>query len=233
MAILEIFREHRRPLGARDIADYLAMPRSSTNVLLRSMIARGYLRYDEANATYYPTLRVFHLGSWLIEGYLDDPALNSLLNELSARTRESVCVWVRAGTALLAIAAQDGPQAIALHVRTGATAPIFRSVVGTTMLAALADDKIESLIARWNRDSESPVQRDMLMLEIAAARLRGYCTGYDRWLPDAGAVAARLNLSEVEEPLVVAVGGPEFRVRRNEAAIIGALCELVQRFNRP
>ncbi len=62
MAIMEFFRERRRPATAREIASALSIPRSSVNVLLRSQIQVGYLRYNEQNLTYFPTLKLFQLG---------------------------------------------------------------------------------------------------------------------------------------------------------------------------
>jgi DNA-binding IclR family transcriptional regulator len=228
MAILEVFREQRRPISARALADALSMPRSSTNVLLRSMIAGGYLRYDEQTMLYYPTLKVFHLGSWLIEGYLDDPALDAALHALQEVTGETVCLWARIGTQLAAIAVIPGPQAISLNVETGTTAPLFSSVVGLAMLGALDDQRIAHLYARYERAGGAPLDQAELEHEVTGARLRGYCIGYDRWLPDAGAVAAAIDPAGAPEPLVIGIGGPTFRVRRNESAIIASVCEAKQ-----
>jgi DNA-binding IclR family transcriptional regulator len=223
MAILEVFRQQRRALSARDLADALVIPRSSTNVLLRSLIGGGYLRYDDLNALYYPTLRVFHLGSWLVDGHLDDPALDRALRDLAARTGETVCLWARIGLQLAAMTVIEGPQAISLHVRTGVAAPLFGSTVGLAMLAALDDAAFEQMLARQEQTAAAPVDRVETLLAVAEMRQRGWCAGYDRWLPDAGAVAAALTLPGAVEPLVIGVGGPTFRVRRNEALIVGAL----------
>lgn len=232
MAILEVFREQRRPISARALADALSMPRSSTNVLLRSMIAGGYLRYDEQTMLYYPTLKVFHLGSWLIEGYLDDPALDSALHALQEATGETVCLWARIGTHLTAIAVVRGPQAISLNVETGMTAPLFSSVVGLAMLAALDDQRIAHLYSRYERAGGVPLDQAELEHEVAGARLRGHCIGYDRWLPDAGAVAAAIVPAGAPEPLVIGIGGPTFRVRRNEEAIIASVSAARQQIGR-
>ncbi len=228
MAILEVFRQQRRPLSARDLAEALAMPRSSTNVLLRSLIAGGYLRYSEPGALYYPTLRVFHLGSWLIEGLLDDPALDRALRDLAARTGETVCLWARIGLQLAAVAVIEGPQAISLHVRTGIAAPLFGSTVGLALLAALGDAERERLLTRQQQTGPA-VDLDLTLREVEGTRQRGWCAGYDRWLPDAGAVAAALALPGAAEPLVIGVGGPTFRVRRNEARIADELTATLAR----
>ena len=229
MAILEIFRAARTPLAARDIAEQLAMPRSSTNVLLRSMIQGGYLRYDEAGSFYYPTLRVFHLGSWLAEGLLDDPDMDHMLQRLRDETGETVCLWARVGMGLTAMQILESNQAIKLHFGTGVHAPLFGSTVGAAMLAGLPDDVVDALAARHQArkvtNNTAPLDLKALRLDIARDRHRGHALGYDRWLADAGAVAVSILPPGADEPLVVGVGGPNYRVRRNEAAIIAALTQ--------
>jgi DNA-binding IclR family transcriptional regulator len=223
MAILEIFRAARCPLTARDLADQLAMPRSSTNVLLRSLIAGGYLRYHAERSVYYPTLRVFQLGSWLAEGYLDDPAINALLTRLRDETGETVCLWARIGLGLTVMQIVESPQPIRLTVNTGARAPLFGSIVGAAMLAGLDDGAVEGLAVRQAARSGEPLDMDALRKGVARDRQRGHVLGYDRWLPDAGAVAMAIRPEGAAEPLVIGVGGPSFRVRRNEADIVAAL----------
>lgn len=78
MAVLEFFRDTHRSTTAREIAGALAMPRSSTNVLLRSLIARDFLRYDEVPTAYCPTLRVFQLGNRLLDGFINHPVSTPL-----------------------------------------------------------------------------------------------------------------------------------------------------------
>ena len=227
MAMLEIFRAIRAPLSARDIAEHLAMPRSSTNVLLRSMIQGGYLRYDDQRAVYYPTLRVFHLGSWLAEGLLDDPQMDRLLQRLKDETGETVCLWARIGLGLTAVQILESNQPIKLQFNTGVHAPLFGSTVGAAMLAGLPDATVDALAARHNSQStgEPPLDMAALRLDIATNRHRNYALGYDRWLQDAGAAATPILPAGADEPLVVAVGGPTYRVRRNEDAIIAALMQ--------
>jgi DNA-binding IclR family transcriptional regulator len=223
MAILEIFRAARAPLTARELADQLAMPRSSTNVLLRSLIQGGYLRYNAERSVYYPTLRVFQLGSWLAEGYLDDPAIDALLTRLRDETGETVCLWARIGLGLTVMQIVESPQPIRLTVNTGARAPLFGSIVGAAMLAGLGDDAVEALALRQAARGGEAVELEGLRRDVARDRQRGHVLGYDRWLADAGAVATAIRPEGATEPLVIGVGGPSFRVRRNEAGIVAAL----------
>ena len=223
MAVLEVFRARRQPLAAREIAEALDMPRSSTNVLLRSLIQGGYLRYDDGRALYFPTLRVFHLGSWLAEGWLDDPALDALMRRLADATGETVALWARIGLELIDMQIIDSAQPIRLYVHAGARAPLFGSTVGAAMLMALPDAEVDALAERHAAlVAASPEWRDALAEEIARNRAQGHALGYDRWLADAGAIATPHLTTTGDEPLVIGVGGPSLRMRRKEALIVAA-----------
>ena len=225
MAILEVFRDVRRAATARELADMLGMPRSSTNVLLRSLIAGGYLRYDEIRASYFPTLRVFQLGSWLMDGFFNHPRIDAVMRELSAATRETICLWVRVGTVATVVSVIESPQAIALAMKPGESAPIFGSAVGLAFLAAMPVKEVGLLHERWLK-TLSKEQRDSskdLVAKVEQVRKRRSSVGYDFWLEDAGAVARAFIHPALEETAVLAVGGPVFRIQRNERIIIETL----------
>ena len=225
MAILEVFRDIRRPATAREIADVLEMPRSSTNVLLRSLIAGGYLRYDENRAAYFPTLRVFQLGSWLMDGFFNHPRIDAAMRALSAATQETICLWVHVGTVATVVSVIESPQAIALAMKPGESAPIFGSAVGLAFLAAMPVEDVPVLHERWLKTLTAE-QRDSskdLISKVAQVRKRGTSVGYDFWLEDAGAVARAFVHPALGEAAVLAIGGPIFRIRRNERQLLEAL----------
>lgn len=231
MAILEFFRDTRRPATARELADALAMPRSSTNVLLRSLIAGGYLRYDEAPAAYFPTLRVFQLGGWLIDGFINHPRIDAAMRRLSEATRETVCLWMQVGTSLSLVSVIPAVQPISLTLQTGMTAPVFGSGVGRALLAFLADADVRALRERWLRSAPSADLKAANEIESQvdnARRNRGVSVAYDLWIPDAAALSSAFVHPALGEPAVLAVGGPIFRIRRNEATVQAALNEALR-----
>jgi hypothetical protein len=57
--------------------------------------------------------------------------------------------------------------------------------------------------------------------------------GYGKWLPDAGAAVVTLDPAAFREVIAVAVGGPTFRIRRNEDRIVRTLTRAVQPWRRP
>lgn len=224
LALLELFRTERRPLGAREIASRLAIPRSSVTVLLRGLVAQGYLRFDRERGAYFPTLRVALLSTWLTQGLIDDPGIVAAMATLSITTQETICLWADAGNQLQIIRVVASPQPIALAMTAGGSAPIVSTAVGMAMLSLRDAKAVADAVSRHNREATRITRFDpaLVMAEWRAAVTAGHVAAYNRWLPDAGAVAVGFR-PRGGEPLVLAVGGPVFRIRPREADIADAL----------
>lgn len=48
LEILELFDAGRRPLRVADIVDRMNVPQSSPSMLLKTLVARGYMDFDAA-----------------------------------------------------------------------------------------------------------------------------------------------------------------------------------------
>ena len=171
------------------------------------------------------TLRVFQLGSWLMEGFFNHPRINTVMRELGVATRETVCLWIHVGMFATVVSVVESPQAIALAMKPGESAPIFGSAVGLAFLAAMPEEQVHLLHERWLK-STSKEQRNRskdFISKIAEVRERGISVGYEFWLEDAGAVASAFIHPVLSETAVLAIGGPIVRIQRNERQIVNAL----------
>src|SRR5260221_13800450 len=95
--ILEYFDRERRPLSLKDIAGRLRYPPSSGSTLLKSMVALGYLEYDQLSRTYFPTMRIAALGGWVHAALFGDGAIERLLEHLHRATGETVVLAAQSG----------------------------------------------------------------------------------------------------------------------------------------
>ena len=225
LAIFELFEERRTPLGARFIAGAMAMPRSSTNVMLRSLRDGGYLRFDRREATYFPTLKVVRLGDWLFEGQGADAALQRLMTEIQRETRETVALSMRHGAKARMVAVVPSDLVLTLNLKPGDGTSVFHSAAGLAILAGHDDAVIRALVERHPRDGEAVRAADLLA-EVARVRAAGFALAYDRWLPDVGAIAVPVPAGRLGAPAALAVGGPTFRIRRNEGELTRVLLEM-------
>jgi len=66
------------------------------------------------------------------------------------------------------------------------------------------------------------------MTDVDAARKDGVARGYDRILPDTGAVAAPLKTQAHDQHLVIGIGGLSARIHRSEGDIIRSLKRVIR-----
>lgn len=227
--IVEAFRTERRRLTAAQMGGLLDYPRSSLNVLLKSLVTQGYLSFDAHDQSYFPTLKVTHLGDWVPGALLNSGSAQPLLQELRNVTRETVTLTMATGFHMRCLVAIMGTHQIGLQLDEGTQFPIFGSGVGMAYLSTLADDVIASL----HRRAKSSVARGRLpdlatvLEDVAATRFDGYCRVYDAVVPDAGVVAMPLSVAEYGETLVIAVAGLSHRIKAHETTIVKALTKCV------
>lgn len=229
LAILEAFQTWKKPVGAREIARALGMPRSSTNAILASMVTLGYLWFDPKNAAYFPTLKVGLLGDWLIGSVRRDRALNGILQEVSAVTGETVSIAMRAGYDMQFVTIYPSTFPVALNIAEGALAPLFESAVGIAWIAAQEIDEVEDLAATHNRrQGVNPVTVADIKKKISDAATKGAAVAYDKVLPDTGAIAMACPRPLQGQTIVIGVAGPQGRIRRSEKQIIDLIRRLVR-----
>ena len=89
LEILELFSQGLRKATVMTVANALTYPQSSTSVLLSSLATLGFLRFDPADRTYSPTLRVMLLGSWLQDELFGQGSLVAVMEQLRKRTGQT------------------------------------------------------------------------------------------------------------------------------------------------
>lgn len=166
LEILEFFDRRRGPASVGDIAADLNYPQSSTSALMRSLVKVGYLTYDAHRRAFMPTHRVPLLGSWLGEPFFQEGPVLSAARNIAERTDLAVGIARRNNSRLqwMHACASDDMSAEDIF----ACAPsLTRSAVGLSLMAALDDAQIRSLLHRLNAEAEdlSEVIRPADMME--------------------------------------------------------------------
>jgi DNA-binding IclR family transcriptional regulator len=226
--ILEVFASERRRLTLAQIGTLLDYPKSSLSVLLKSLLAQGYLSFLPTDLSYFPTLKVSALGDW-IPSVLFGNELLPLLQDLRDATGETVTVTTPAGRHMRCLRVLLGTHRIALQLDEGTSFPIIGSAVGAAYLAALAPADYEAFIARARQPRSGMSAADVDNAERLAkdARQRGFAAAYDMVTDDAGAIAIALPTELYGDPLVIAVAGLSNRISRSEAQIAALLMKRI------
>ncbi len=233
--ILRFFDHARRSMRAAQVANDLGYPLSSTNSLLRSMVARGYLTFDPARRTYFPSLLLNRRMSWLDREFYGAGRLRDMTRDLQKTTGEIVtlsCQNDMQMTFVNVTAPADGGND-GVGAEEGSLAPLFCSSIGAAALSRHSDRAIVSLVDRYNRRTyraSAKADVSQVLPLVRQARAAGHVAAYGLFEKRMGAVAWLLPSRCHGPPIVLAVAGPRERVRAAESAIVSAGRSAISRF---
>ncbi len=232
LEVLELMRAERRPMTGTEIGRKLGYPKSSTNAILKSLVALGYLSVDRNALTYFPSLRLTHLGDWIPASIFGRSEALNLIDELHIATNETVTLSMQNDLSMQFVRVITGTYPISLQVSEGYMGPLFRSGVGSALLSVKPEDEVRVLVERANAQihrKRDRIDPDSLLDELRAIREQGYAAAYDRLIPDSGAIAMVLPATVSGVQLVVAVAGLSERIHRNEKRILRVMRSAVGR----
>ena len=96
LEILEVFASERKRMNSAQLGAALGYPKSSLSVLLKSLVAQGYLNNAAGDQDYFPTLKLARLGEWIPAALLGSVELLPMLSRLRDATGETVTLTMPA-----------------------------------------------------------------------------------------------------------------------------------------
>jgi DNA-binding IclR family transcriptional regulator len=228
--ILDAFATKRQPMTATEIGTALGYPKSSMSMLLRSLVAQGYLSLSGREQTYFPTLKVARLGDWVAGALIGSEKLLEVLEELRDATGETITLTGALDLQMRCLHALIGTHPIALQVEEGVRFPMLGTAIGAAWLAAQADEQVNDYLARWKKvEKASAEQLNWIASAVELTRSVGHATAYNAVIPDTGAVAMAVRPGN-EDVLVVATAGLNSRIQAKEGEIISLMQQLLSPF---
>jgi len=226
LEIFEFFAQTHAPSTVKEVSQCLGYPQSSTSLLLKSLMAQGYLRYDASTRTYYPTLRVMLLGSWVHDEIFGNGSLISLLEELRREFGHSVLLGMRQGIYVRYIVTLCAETSGLPPYATGILRPVCRAAVGKILLAGLPNAEISLIARRANAqetDAACKVAVPELLADIARCRERGWAESRGRVVAGRNVIAVALPPVPGQMDLAIGLGGPEEEIDRQRDEIVDHL----------
>lgn len=219
--IFEFFAERREPATMMEVARALNCPPSSTSALLNSLCQLGYMDFDRRGRTYLPTLRAALLGIWVNDLFLSDGSILALMNDLRAKTGETVALGAQSGLHVQYIhvmrALVRQPHA---EVATGRLRPLLRSAVGQVILSLKDNEEVVALARRINAEEKDPAKRvriEDLLQRLEICRRQGYGYSEGATTPGGGIVAVLFPSPPHHPPMALGIGTaiPKLRDRKD------------------
>jgi DNA-binding IclR family transcriptional regulator len=226
--VLELFLTDPKPRSAPEICTALGLPRTTVHELVKTLMARGYLRAaDEAGYRYELGIRTFELGS-LYRAHLDLAREGQRIAErVGSGCQETVHVAIRDRTDVVYIAKVDSTHAVRMVSAVGHRLPAHLTAVGKVLLSDLPADALRTLYpsgaALPAMTPHSITSASRLRTEVAQVAEAG--VGYDHCEsnPDVSCVAAPVRDATGELVAALSIAVPVARWNEERAGELTAL----------
>ena len=193
--LLELLAGYSEPLTLSEIHRELAYPKSSLFVLLRTLVARGWVETDRRGTGYSIGVRALLVGT----SYLDrDPVIRAAtreLEELRTEVNETVHLARLDGADVVYLASRESAHHLRLTSRVGRRVPAYATALGKALLSGRTDAEVDALLPAKLEPltPQTVTDRDALFAELALVRERGYATERGQNTPGLGCFAVALE----------------------------------------
>jgi DNA-binding IclR family transcriptional regulator len=177
MKILELLAQSQRGLTLSDISRKLALPKSSTHVLIKTLELTGYLKNSKVNGKYCFGLRLVSLSNLALENLDLREQARPFLRDLMLRTGVTVHLAILEGAEAVIIEKIEAPGMLRLATWVGRRLDANSSGVGKALLAFAEDGSYTQRftarpLARHNKNTIASPER--LARELKKVRQLGY-----------------------------------------------------------
>jgi len=177
--VFELFESERKPLRLKDFIERHGYPPSSASVLLKSLVRLGYLEYDHAARTYFPTMRMPAMVGWLEKARFGNGIVLAAMQRLRDATQEMVTLGVQSdlyAQYVYQLKPDEGHSDVPFQ---RGIRPLARSGLGWLLLSVLDDEAIRHLVRRinqpWRRSAGNPVKfEEEVMPHVREVRRDGF-----------------------------------------------------------
>lgn len=218
LGALEAIARSRAPLTLAELSGALASPKSSMLLLLRPLVARGYLARGGRGYQLGPAS--FRLASDILAAHDAGRSIRPHLEMLARRTRESVCL-ARLDLAegqVTYFDSIDSPQAVRFTIRAGLSRPLYCTAAGRLLLAYRDSEWREAYLRRARIRAFTPhtvTDRAAIRRELDKIRKERVSMSIDEIVPGSAAMAAPIFDANGEATTALVIGAPVERFRRH------------------
>ncbi|HEX9326542.1 MAG TPA: IclR family transcriptional regulator [Reyranella sp.] len=236
--VLRLFTPDRSVLSVTEVAQLLALPKSSSSRLLKAMAKTGLLAATEQAAGYcvgnliFETSRRHRVNSTL------SVVADETLARIAKTTGHTGYVAILDGTDVLGLRMRPGSKPLRVVTSPGDRLPAFCSSTGRAMLARLDDDAVRTLYPAPLQppSPNAPQTIDDLLTALAMVREKGWSQATDESLPGVESIAVCVEDRETSERISICISYSAAMISANEKSRIVTLlmragCEVGTKFD--
>ncbi|MEO3999368.1 IclR family transcriptional regulator [Mesorhizobium sp. CAU 1732] len=186
-----------------EIAEELAIPKSSLTQLLKTLVRRGYLNYVPSSKGYELGPSIAALAKRINESNDLVSIAQSALEWVTAETQETCALNFIKGDKSEVVACVMSPRRLLYHMRLGDMAPLYATSGGKALLAFLPAEMLREYLSRVALEQITPntiTSVKALENELEQVRAQGVAFVVEEFTPGIAGVA-RPILSASGHPL--------------------------------
>ena len=220
-AALDLFRTEQPEWGATEIAEALALSKSSAHALLASLTEIGLLERTP-DRRFRLGNKLLGFGETVLAGSEVFNAMRDMLNELMQRLGRSVYLAVRDGHHAIYVNRMQGPSSVPASLGSaGPTLPMHASAAGKILLAHAPQGQTRRILD--GRGLEQLTRRTItsegaLDAELKAVRHQGYALSKGEYVSELYCIAAPIHncVSEVVAAIGIGATASDFEMNREK-----------------
>jgi len=176
--ILCLLAKSPKPLTQQEISQALGWPKSSTYELIYTLLEKEILEFDNEDLkTFRLGIKVFEIGMSVLEKTDLPKIARPFLEELSAKTDETVFLAVENKDAIVYLDRIEKMSSITTSAGLGMRRPMYCTGLGKAMLAAYPASRVKEI---WDAGDHPAVTKntirsyDEMVQALAQTRQRGF-----------------------------------------------------------
>jgi IclR family acetate operon transcriptional repressor len=224
LSILELLASKNQGLSTSAISRLAGVPKSSTSYLLRTLVARGYVRRDAESGNHTLGIRVLSLGGQAMQGMaLREVAIPHLRN-IVERTRLGSHLAILDHRDAVYIERIESPGFIKMDIWVGRRVAPQLTSVGKALICHLEEPELLEIMARHRvapASSKTILKLPRLLEDLAATRRRGYAIDDEEHAVGVRCVAAPVFAATGEVVAAIGVSGTASQMNDDYLPTVG------------
>lgn len=231
-AVLDLFTSTQRELGVTDIADELALSKSSAHALVASLVEIGLLERG-TNRRVRLGHKLLGFSETVLAGSDVFNSMRDMLNDLMQKLGRSVYLAVKDGQHVVYVNRLQGSSAVPASLGSaGATLPVHASAAGKVLLAHQTEGEVQRILesrglARLT--GKTITSEGALATELMAVRDQGYALSQGEYVSNLYCVAAPVRNHEDQVVAAIGIGATASDFEFNKTSLVREVMRAAQR----
>ncbi len=212
--IVSLFSVERPRLGITEISASLDLSKTTVHGLVKTLVARGFLRQDTETRKYRLGLKIYELGVFLGGTLKINQVGVAPAHRLTERTGQMsmLAIWEK-NTVLVTLGVTPELRGTSSQ-QMGIRLPGYATATGKAILAALPSDMLDEYLRDTVLEPRTPqtiTRKKRLRKNLAEARANGYATDEGEYIKGLTCIGAAIyDRTGAPVASISVSGGPDF-----------------------